>query len=375
MFWKLNKPFFSDKGMTNTRITLIDHDKIISEDKEVAEALNSFFENAVKGLNIPIPHEHISQCDVNTTDPIDIAIQKYSKHPSILKIKEIVPIGEKFLFERTNPDKISQFLKKLNPKKAVPFNDIPPSVLKECADCCDVYISNIINESIENDVFDPYLKLADIAPVFKDLDRTLKSKYRPISVLPIISKLNERTMEEQIGGYIEKFLSPYLCGYRKGYSTQHELLPLVEKWKQIIDKKGFGGAILMDLSKAFDTIDHELLVAKLYAYGFEKKSLRLILSYLSDRWQRTKINSDFSSWSKLLQGVPQGSILGPLLFNIYINDLFYFITDTDLCNYADDTTLYAADMSLENLLNRLEIEINTSVNWFRNNYKKLNGDK
>ena len=375
MFWKLNKPFFSDKGMTKAKITLIDNNEIISDDKKVAESLNTFFESAVKNLQIPTPHEHINENFDNIHDSVDRAIFKYANHPSILKIKEIIPPGNQFSFTKTNPENIANLLKELNHKKAVPSNDIPPNILKKCSDICDIFISNIVNDGIENDVFDANLKLADVTPVFKDLDRTLKSKYRPVSILPVISKISERTLEVQISKYIKNFLSPYLCGYRKGYSTQHAILTLVEKWKEIIDKKGYGGAVLMDLSKAFDTIDHELLIAKLYAYGFSKKSLKLIFSYLSDRWQRTKINSEFSTWSKLLQGVPQGSILGPLLFNIYINDLFFFITETDLCNYADDTTLYAADMSLDNMMNRLEYEIETSVTWFRNNYMKLNGDK
>ena len=96
----------------------------------------------------------------------------------------------------------------------------------------------------------------------------------------------------------------------------------------MLDNRGYAGAILMDLSKAFDTINHELLLAKLYAYGFEKNVLRLIRSYLTERWQRTKINHSFSSWTELLQSVPQGSVLGPLLFNIYTNDLFFIIEQT-----------------------------------------------
>ena len=98
-------------------------------------------------------------------------------------------------------------------------------------------------------------------------------------------------------------------GYRKGYNTQHALVSLIEKWKRTLDKHGYAAAMLMDLSKAFDTLNHELLIAKLYAYGFSKESLKLMFSYLTNRWQRTKVNQSYSSWTELLLGVPQGSVL------------------------------------------------------------------
>ena len=105
---------------------------------------------------------------------------------------------------------------------------------------------------------------------------------------------------------------------------QHALLPLIEKWKKVTDDKGYGGAILMDLSKAFDTTNHDLLTAKLRVHDFSKESLNLIKSYLTNKWQRTKLNTGFSKWTEILLGVSQGSVLGPLLFNVYINDLFFF---------------------------------------------------
>ena len=135
-----------------------------------------------------------------------------------------------------------------------------------------------------------------------------------------------------------------------------------------------GNGVLMNLPKAFDTINYDLLLAKLHVYGFTN-TLRLIKSYLTNRWQRTKSNISFSSWSELLLGVPQGSLLGPLLFNFYLNDLFYLTECTNACNYADGLIFHACDSDLKDLITRLEHDSLLALEWFQANYMKLNEEK
>ena len=129
---------------------------------------------------------------------------------------------------------------------------------------------------------------------------------------------------------------------------------------------------MMDLSKAFDCISHHLLIAKLHAYGFDKPSLKLIHSYLNGRKQKVKINSNFSTWREIINGVPQGSVLGPLLFNIFINDLFLFVVN---CNFAYDNTLSIANLSIEEIITHLQNDIHILQTWYHNNAMLLNETK
>ena len=223
-------------------------------------------------------------------DPIDVIIKKYENHPSVLAIKKKVKIPkQKFSFLRTNFSDIEEEIKSLNVKKSSTFKNIPVKYLKLTYDICSPKLNTIWHNAIENSTFPSRLKFADITPTFKQGDKTSAKNYRPISVLPVVSKIFERLMQNQMFSYVEQYLSPFLCGYRKGFSTQYALVELIEKWKKIVDNQGYSGAILMDLSKAFDTINHDLLLAKLHGYGFDKQSLRIIKSYLTERWHRTKI--------------------------------------------------------------------------------------
>ena len=374
-FWKNVKPLFSDKAVSSSKITLLKGDTILSEDQEIAETFNDYFENVVKSLEIPINLDLLNSPLVNNFNPIDNIINKFASHPSILKIREKVSFDSSFKFKEVALKEVNFEIGNLNPKKATTFKNIPINILKKSKNICQSTLHTLVNCSIRNSFFPGKLKTADISPIFKKEDATNVKNYRPVSVLPTVSKIYERILQKQLLDHIEQYLSPQICGYRKGYSAQYALVALLEKWKGTLDMGGYAGAMLMDLSKAFDTLDHELLLAKLYAYGVDKSALQLIRDYLTDRLQRTKVNAKFSSWGELLQGVPQGSVLGPLLFNIYINDMFWFIEQTSACNFADDTTLYACDMDIKIVLQRLEHDFLLSIEWFDANYMMLNEDK
>ena len=304
-FWYTVKPMFSNSGSGQNKITLIENGEVVADDQINAESFNEFFIDAVSSLAIEENQALLDNAD-EILDPVKRAVKKFGHHPSILDIKRNVSIETKFSFTEVGLDEMITEINNLNAKKAGTFMNIPVNILKESVDIVAQPLTDIWKfEIIMGRKFSSQLKLADITPLHKKLETVKKENYRPVSLLPVVSKLFERLMQKQMVAYIDKFLSPFLCGYRKGFNSQYALLVMIEKWKECLDNKGFAGAILMDLSKAFDTINHELLIAKLEAYGFEEDALEIVQSYLSDRWQRTKVNTSFSTWRKLLCGVPR----------------------------------------------------------------------
>ena len=150
---------------------------------------------------------------------------------------------------------------------------------------------------------------------------------------------------------------------------------MLEKWRATLDNRGCSGVLLTDLSKAFDCLSHDLLLAKLEAYGFDYMSVKLLHSYLTDKHQRVRINSNYNTWSEIIYGVLQGSILGPLMFNIYLSDLFLFNEDTDIANYADDNSPYACKSDMDSVIVQLEKDFKILLEWVSNNVLKANPDK
>ena len=190
--------------------------------------------------------------------------------------------SNKFSFKYEDRKKFFTEIQNLNSRKASQQNDIPVKMLKGNSDISSYILHHNFNNSLFSNEFPKYLKKADITPVFKKDEKFVKTKYRPVSILPTVSKIYERCLYDQINEYFQPLFSKLQCGFRKGHSTQHCLLVLIEKCRKVLDKRGFAGLLLTDLSKAFDCIDHELLIAKLHAYRFNIKSLEFIHSYLYD---------------------------------------------------------------------------------------------
>ena len=196
----------------------------------------------------------------------------------------------------------------------------------------------------------------------KKEDSLNKTNFRPVSILTGISKLYESVVNDQLLKYFSRLFNDLISAYRKGYSCQSLLVKCIDNWKNALDKQQHIGALFMDLSKAFDCLPHGLTIANLHAYGLELPACKLLFSYLRGRKQRVKISNSRSSWAVLTKGVPQGSILGPLLFNIFMNDLFLFIEKCRLYNYADDNILDSSSENLADVLYNLRHEAEMLLN-------------
>ena len=238
-------------------------------------------------------------------------------------------------------------------------------------------VTVLINKCIESSSVPFQWKQAIVTPVPKCKQCTSLSQFRPISVLPVLSKVLERVLYNQILSHLIKYdlLCPHQSGIRSGYSTQDVLLHVTDKWLKAIDDGKYTGVVFLDLAKAFDTVDHSILCTKLTYYGFRGSSYDLLCDYLAGRQQRVLFHGDLSDWGAVSIGVPQGSVLGPLLFALYINDLPSVVNHCMLDLYADDAEMHCNHSDLNVVETCLQSDLDCVATWLHSSRLCLNVDK
>ena len=296
--WKLLKTIIG-KGRTNIKqkISFCIDDTIITDSQLIADEFNTFFVSIGPQLASNIS---------STIDPLTY----------VNNTMESIVIAEITFNEVRN---VILSMKNSSPG----WDDIPAFVTKQCVDYYVVPLTYIINKSLVEGIFPSELKLARVVPIFKSGDSSKISNFRPISVLSFFSKVFERIMYNYVVDFMETHHVVYKCqfGFRQKHSTQQAIITLVNKITSCVDTGDLVIGVFLDLKKAFDTVDHGILLSKLYAYGIRGSILQWFESYLTNRSQYVTYDGIRSSTQYLKCGVPQGSILGPLLFVIFINDI------------------------------------------------------
>jgi hypothetical protein len=367
-FWKAVKPLFSKSRTKADSIPLCEDGEIITDDQRVCNIFNNFFRNI--GSEIGQPEDN--------QKPLNEILNNYKHHESIKMIKENIKGNlndQRFIFKFVSEHEVRKAIQSLSVKKAAGYDEIPAQFIKKIAIKLVKPLTMLINESIRTNTFPDQMKQANITPLFKKKDKLNKDNYRSVNLLPILSKVFERILYNQIYEFVEEKFHKYPSGFRKGHSCQDVLIRMTEDWREALDKGLIVGVIAIDLSKAFDCMPHGLLLAKLSAYGFDNESCMLMKSYIIERKQRVKIGDTFSEWVHNIKGVPQGSILGPLLFNIFINDFLFSDFNSKVYNYADDNTLCCSETDLNILKQKLVLDCQHAMKWFEINSMKANASK
>ncbi len=289
-------------------------------------------------------------------------------------IPDIMNYGLEFSFEMVGTKDVDDMLNSIVSSKATGLDGLNARLLKDPHHEIAVPISHILNQSLRMSKFPDSWKNAKVTPLFKDGDCSKPENYRPISVLPVLGKILERIVHNQLYAFLSdhNLLHQAQSGFRKSHSTITCALKVVDDIFASFDKGLHVGMIFLDLKKAFDTVDHAILCQKLVKYGMTHGVVKWFHSYLHDRTQCTVFEGHISSPRKVTCGVPQGSILGPLLFILYLNDLPSVLMNSTITMYADDTAIYYESNDMSELEVMLQEDMNLIYNWLCVNKLSLN---
>ena len=330
----------------------------ITTPNEICEAFNDFFVNVGPNLANKIQEE----------DDMKPFCEYLTRHDE-----------ESLVWQRITQSEVKDQLVSLNVKKSFGFDNIPARLLKDAADYIAYPLSYIFNMSLSKGVFPDTMKIAKVTPVYKKGEKDILGNYRPISVLPLLAKVLEKIINKQLLHYFEtnNLFYDEQYGFRKNYSTKLSLASLVNVMSKSLDEGKITLGVFIDFRKAFDTINHNILCKKLEYYGVKGLPLQWIRNYLSNRTQFVTYDGKLSCKKAVTCGVPQGSVLGPTLFLIYINDLPASSEYFTFKIVADDTNLFHTFPARENDIDMLQINrhLQDVVNWCKVNKLTINISK
>jgi hypothetical protein len=354
--WKNINQILNKKYKNNDLPSLFKHeDNPLTDSSDISNGFNNYFSTV--GFNLAENIPHAVRTAKSYLQPVDLP-NSFSLMP-------------------TDTTEVYNAIRKMKPKLSCGTDDISPKLLKQTGQSIVLPLTHIINLSFESGIFPNKLKIAKVIPIFKDGDPNIFKNYRPISLLPCFSKIIERLVHKRLYHYLEikAILSPSQYGFQSQRSTEMAILELQDRIATALMDKCYCLGVFLDLSKAFDTLDHSVLLEKLQHYGVRGAALAWFKSYLSCRQQYCFVNGIPSQYANILCGVPQGSILGPLLFLVYLNDVFTVCKYANIISFADDTNLLFCHNNLLELSSLANEDLTEVSTWFAANKLSLNVSK